>query len=278
MDKTTIIAEIGKNFLYTEQELSVEENLAKAKELVSAAKNSNADIVKFQCHVFEDEARKRSETRHEWIRRNERSTPYETFWKPLRAFCGEVGISFLVTPMSKMAAEKINDLVDQWKIGSGDITDLELLEYVARSDKPIILSSGMSLLKELDHAVSLIRQFNTNLTILQCTSEYPCPEDKVNLNVMKEYEWRYQTKDIGFSDHTLSLTIPAIAVAMGAVCIEKHLCLNNNDWGPDHKASLLPEEFKEMVENIRWTEMVMGDGEKKLTQEEVRFRKIFRKI
>ena len=278
MGKTTIIAEVGKNFIITEQDEPIEILLDRAKLLAIKAKECGASIVKYQTHVWADESKLRAGSRKEWTLRNERLTPFNEFWKPLKEYCDEIGIEFLSTGMSLLAAKKVEPLIQRWKIGSGNLHDLELLEYVARSDKPIILSSGMSLLKELDHAVSLIRQFNTNLTILQCTSEYPCPEDKVNLNVMKEYEWRYQTKDIGFSDHTLSLTIPAIAVAMEAKVIEKHFTLDRNAFGPDHKASLLPEEFKEMVENIRWTEMIMGSKEKKITEEELRFRKIFRKI
>ena len=273
-----IICEAGKNFIITEQNEPIEVLLNRAKELALAAKNCGADIVKYQTHVWEDEQFLRAESRKEWTLRNERLTPFEEFWKPLKEYCDEIGIEFLSTGMSLLAAKKIESLVQRWKIPSGNLHDFELIEYVARSGKPIILSSGMSIQKEVDKAVNLIRQFNNDLTILQCTSEYPCAEDKVNLNIMKEYEWRYQTKNIGFSDHTLSLTIPAIAVAMGAVLIEKHFTFNRNAYGPDHKVSLLPEEFKEMVENIRWTEMVMGEKEKKLTEQEVKFRKIFRKV
>ena len=273
-----IICEAGKNFIITGQDEPIEALLNRAKELALAAKNCGADIVKYQTHVWEDEQFLRAESRKEWTLRNERLTPFEEFWKPLKEYCDEIGIEFLSTGMSLLAAKKIESLVQRWKIPSGNLHDFELIEYVARSGKPIILSSGMSIQKEVDKAVNLIRQFNNDLTILQCTSEYPCAEDKVNLNIMKEYEWRYQTKNIGFSDHTLSLTIPAIAVAMGAVLIEKHFTFNRNAYGPDHKVSLLPEEFKEMVENIRWTEMVMGEKEKKLTEQEVKFRKIFRKV
>ena len=271
MSKVRIIAECGKNFITKETEQSVEECLVNAKELVIAAKEAGADTAKFQIHSFKDEAVKRSEARHEWIKRNERATPLETFWKPLRAFCEEIGISFLVTPMSKLAAMKINDLVDEWKVGSADILDFELLDYIISTHKPIIISSGMSTKQQLQKSLAHIIGSGSRFSIMHCVSIYPCPIDKLNLNTIDYLKHKYPYAPIGFSDHSLDTLAPALAVAKGCRLIEKHFTLDRGAFGPDHKCSLLPAEFKEMVGNVRKAEAMLGIEDKVLLNEEKKY-------
>lgn len=271
-----IIAEIGKNFITKETEQSVEECLANAKELVVAAKQAGADVIKTQCHVFKDERYKRSEARYEWIKRNEAATPYETFWKPLRAFCDELGISFLCTPMSKDAAVKINDLVDEWKVGSADILDFDLLDYIISTHKPVIISSGMSTKQQLQKSLVHLIGSGSRFSILHCVSLYPCPLDKLNLNTIDYLKHKYPYAPIGFSDHSLDTLAPALAVSKGATIIEKHFTLDRESFGPDHKVSLLPDEFKEMVRNVRKAETMLGVEDKILLNQERAYWKNFR--
>lgn len=246
-----LVAEVGKNFIDTEEEQSVEINLEKAKQLALKAKESGANIVKWQCHVFKDERWKRSPERFDWIKRNEKATPYIDFWQPLKEYHDELGVEFLCTPMSKMAAEKINPLVKRWKIGSADIVDFDLLKYVKETQKPIIISTGMSTKEQINKAVEFLG--DSLQAIDYCISIYPCPIHKINLNKIKEFEREY-FKPIGFSDHSLSVEAPTLAVKCGAVLVEKHFTLDRNAFGPDHKASLLPDEFKQMVDSIRLAE------------------------
>lgn len=239
-----IICEIGKNFIDTAEELSVQDNLLKAHNMVSEAEAIGATIVKFQCHVFEDEKKKRGEIRYDWIQRNERATPYDEFWVPLKKICDDVGVEFLCTPMSTLAAEKINPLVKRWKMGSADITDFEMLGYMKETGKPIILSTGMSTAEQIDNAINFL---GTQVELINyCISIYPCDVWKINLAKMLELK-KYGLP-IGFSDHSLSVEIPALAIRMGATAIEKHFTFDRGAFGPDHKISLLPNEFKQMVE------------------------------
>ena len=141
--KILLIGEIGKNWIMKE-DYTTTVGLDEAKNYVRAAKESGCDFAKFQTHVLADERLKRHESRHDWIAKNEALTPYEDFWVPLKAYCDKIGIEFMTTPMSTLAARKVNDLVNVWKVGSADIVDEELMEYLACTGKPIILSSGMS--------------------------------------------------------------------------------------------------------------------------------------
>ena len=250
-----IIAEIGKNFIDTEQETDVSTNLVKAQDMVAEAESCGATTVKFQCHVFADEKWKRSPERYEWIQRNERATPFDEFFVPIQKFCEDIGVEFLCTPMSKLAAEKINPLVKRWKVGSADIVDVELLRYLRDTGKPVILSTGMSMSEQIYKAVNFLK--NKIEFINYCVSIYPCDVWKINLGKIIELKKRYSLP-VGFSDHSLSTEVPALAVRMGAVAVEKHFTFDRKAWGPDHKASLLPDEFKEMAELCEKAEI---DGE-----------------
>jgi sialic acid synthase SpsE len=249
-----IIAEAGKNFIISEDP-TIEECLNNAKELASAAKDCGADVVKFQCHAFGDERKFRSKERWDWIRFNESLTPYFKFWKSLKEHCDEIKIEFLCTPMSKSAAIKVGDFVKRWKVGSADIVNFELLRFLKDTKKPIIISTGMSTKEQIDKAVKFLG--NQIQYLNYCVSLYPCPTHKINLAKVIKLKERYKLP-VGFSDHSLSIEAPALAVRMGAVAIEKHFTLNRNAFGPDHKCSLLPDEFKKMVDLCRLAER---DGE-----------------
>lgn len=257
-----IIAEIGKNFIQTEDERSVEEYLENAKALVKAAKEAGADAVKFQTHNAEDEQLNinvvsphfKGADRYSWVTRNDRVTPLETFWKPLKAYCDEVGIIFFSTPMSRGAAQKLTQLnVALWKIGSGDVQDFVCLDYVCAQGKPIIISNGMVSLKELEEVVDFIVNIKRNqqLVILYCISKYPCPPEEFNLATIDYLQEHYPQCIIGFSDHSIGYEVDLAAVKLGAKVIEKHFSFDRGLWGSDHKVSMTPEEMRKMVAAIR---------------------------
>ncbi len=242
-----VICEAGKNWL-TDENISSYDAYGNAKELASAAKECGADAVKFQCHVAEDEVRKRHPKRHDWIRLNEQLTPYKGFWEPLKAHCDYIGIEFMVTPMSKMAAQKMDPFVNRWKVASPDVLDYDLLEFLKETGKEIILSSGMTEKKDQDKAV----QFLGDCKILHCISEYPCPVKHLNLWEMKYYD--------GLSDHSRSLITGALATVLGATICEKHFTING--WGKDAYMSLELDEMMEYIDNIKEAEKTLIENKR----------------
>lgn len=260
MDNTPyIIAEIGKNFIQTEEEHSVEEYLENAKALAHAAHSAGADAVKFQTHNIEDEILDEDfdsphfegQSRYEWVKRNTEATPILDFWEPLQEYCMDIGITFFSTPMSRGAAILLEGLdAPFWKIGSGDVRDYALLSFIKKTQKPVILSTGMVSYQELADAVSFLGD-TIPLTILYCVSEYPTPPEAFNLSSFVQLNERHPHAHIGFSDHSLGDEAALAAVNLGATVIEKHFSFDRGLWGPDHKVSLTPDEFSGLVEKVR---------------------------
>lgn len=287
-DYPFIIAEIGKNFIQTPDERPREEYLTNAKELIKKAKEAGADAVKFQTHNAEDEQSDIEITsphfsgsdRYSWVRRNTLATPLE-FWQEIKKYCDELGIVFFSTPMSRGAAVKLEKAgVPLWKVGSGDILDFVLLDYLAGTGKPIIISSGMSTLEEVDKAVYFLKSRTDKVALLHCVSKYPCQPSELNLGTINFLRKRYDLPT-GFSDHSLGHDSAVAAVNLGARIIEKHFSLSRDLWGADHKVSMTPDEFKAMVESIRSGRKVdladYGTEEKILNEGEAIFRPFFRK-
>ncbi|MEK7082556.1 MAG: N-acetylneuraminate synthase family protein, partial [Patescibacteria group bacterium] len=211
--KVFVIAEIGKNFIQTQEERSVSEYLENAKALVRAAKESGADAVKFQTHNVEDEQLNinvvsphfKGADRYSWVTRNTHATPLEEFWRPLKHYCDEISIIFHSTPMSRGAAQKLQQLdVPFWKVGSGDILDFVLLDYLTSTKKPIIISSGMSTLEELDTSMDFLKHRNAEIVLLHCVSKYPCPPEELQLGTIELLHARYGVTT-GFSDHSIGI-------------------------------------------------------------------------
>ncbi len=195
----------------------------------------------------------------------------------LKDYCDQKKIIFLSTPHSFDAIDFLEDLVPAYKIGSGDITNIPTLRYIARKNKPIILGTGMSTLKEVEYAVeAIISEGNEKIIALHCTTSYPCPIEDANLNVIKTMKNNLDCL-VGYSDHTLGSLASIIAVSLGAVVIEKHFTIDKNLPGPDHKASLEPDEFANMVKEIRTVEKALGCKNKKPTEEEKKIMKFVRK-
>lgn len=296
-----VIAEVGKGFIQTEEDRSVDEYLDNAKALAFAAKKSGADAIKFQTHTVEDEQLNikvisphfKGADRYSWVTRNTNATPVDDFWKPLQKYCDDIGILFFSTPMSRRAAQLLEGLdVPLWKVGSGDILDFVLLDYLAQTGKPIIISSGMSTLEELDSSMAFLKARGADMALLHCVSKYPCPPEDLHLASIEFLRNRYNLPT-GFSDHSIGIDSALAAVALGATVIEKHFTFDRALWGSDHKVALTPPELKSLVEGIRALETNpqlkseylekdivirgMGTPGKTMDEGEAAFRPYFRK-
>lgn len=269
MEKVLIIAEAGVNH---------NGSLDNAKRLVDVAKDSGADIVKFQTAKLESLVTKyaptakyqqdnigRNETQREMLKRLLLS--YDDFIE-LAQHCKKRKIEFLSTAFDIESIDFLDKMVNWWKIPSGEITNLPYLRKVALTKKKVILSTGMSTLDEVQAAINILKEGGTtDITVLHCNTQYPTPYEDVNLKAMVKMGQKLQLP-YGYSDHTEGVEVSIAAVALGATVIEKHFTLDKNMEGPDHKASLEPHELKAMVKAIRHIELSQGNGEKKPTESE----------
>lgn len=252
-----IVAEIGKNFVVSEQPEPLETLLERAKELIREAVKAGATTVKFQAHSVNDEIHPEAklisphfdQDRYEWVKRN--TYPRE-FWQEIAGYCRELDIEFLCTPMSRGAVYLIEDFVDRYKIGSGDLTDFVMLDYIRDYGKPVIISTGMSSLQEIRKAYDFLREKVKDIMIMHCVSEYPCKLENLNLLTIPFLKKQFPEAKIGFSDHSLEVSTGAMAIVMGAEIIEKHFTLDRKSWGSDHQVSLTPNEFAQMVKEIKY--------------------------
>ncbi|MBN2602734.1 MAG: N-acetylneuraminate synthase [Candidatus Thermoplasmatota archaeon] len=258
-----------------------------AKKLVDAAVTAGADSVKFQIYTPEQVATKEADLA-EYARINigkdirqidllkKVSLSYKDF-AVLKEYCDKNHIVFLATPHSFDAIDYLDDIIPAFKFGSGDLTNIPALKHAATKHKPLILGTGMATMIEVKDAIFAIRSTgNKCIVALHCTTNYPCPYDEVNLRAMQTMKKKLPCL-IGYSDHTLGITVPIMSVALGAVVLEKHLTLDKNLPGPDHKASLEPAEFRQMVTEIRNAEQAMGKAMKKPTSSEKKILGLVRK-
>jgi len=259
-----------------------------ARELIDVAADAGADAVKFQtfhaenvvtCHAEKAEYQKSTtsanETQYEMIKKLE--LPDETF-KDLSDYAKKRGIIFLSTPFDEVSVDLLDHIgVPAFKIPSGEITNFPLLKRIAKKKKPIILSTGMSTLGEVEEAFDYLKKNGArNIILLHCTTSYPAPPPSVNLRAMKTLQCAFSVP-VGYSDHTEGITISIAAVAMGAAVLEKHFTLDRTLPGPDHQASLEPGELKAMIKAIRDVECAIGDGIKKPSEFEMKIKEIARK-
>lgn len=246
----SIIAEIG----------SVHEgSFGNACKLIEAAAKCRADVVKFQTHIADAETLRGApapayftgEPRYEYF---QRTAFTESEWVKLRAVCDQAGVQFLSSPFSIEAVELLERIgVDFYKVPSGEITNTPLLERLAATGKPVLLSTGMSDWSEIDQAVSILIKAGP-LVVMQCTSAYPCPPENVGLNIIAEMRDRYGVT-VGFSDHTLGSAAAFAAAALGADVIEKHFTFSRLMYGSDAANSMEPDEFRSFTLGLReiWT-------------------------
>jgi N-acetylneuraminate synthase len=281
---------IGNNhpvFIIAEGGVNHNGDMKIAKKLVDIAKNSGADAIKFQTYKTNNLVTKSAKlTDYQLQNIKENKSQYTMLrdlelsnidFRILKKYCDQKGIIFLSTPHSFDAIDFLYDLVPAYKIGSGDITNIPTLKYIAKKNKPIILGTGMSTLKEVKCAIKAIEsEGNKQIIALHCTTNYPCPIEQVNLNAMITMKKELGCI-VGYSDHTLGTLVPIIATAVGAKVIEKHITIDNELPGPDHKASLNPNELSLMVTKIRETEKILGNFEKRPTKSEKKIMKNVRK-
>ena len=278
--KTLVIAEVGVN-----HNGSVE----LAKELIDAAVYAGADIVKFQTFkadkIVSKDAPKAmyqqneigGETQYSMLKRLE-LTNQEHFL--LKRYCEAKNIRFLSTAFDFASIDFLHNMgLALWKIPSGEVTDYPYLRKIAKFGEPIIMSTGMCSLDEISYAINVLISNGASidkLTVLHCNTDYPTPMKDVNLKAMLEIKDQFSVK-VGYSDHTLGLEIPIAAVALGASVIEKHFTLSRGLTGPDHKASLEPDEFRQMVIAIRNVEVDLESGHKIVSDSEKRNINVVRK-
>ena len=253
-----------------------------AKSLIDAAADAKADIVKFQTFSaerqvtnnapkaqYQKEGSKIDETQFLMLKKLELS---EEMHFELIEYCETREIGFLSTGFDIQSVDFLNGLNQKmFKIPSGEITNLPYLRHIGKIGKPVLLSTGMSNLKEVEAALEVLEKSGTprnKITVLQCTSSYPAPKNEANLTAMNTFMKELNVA-VGFSDHTLGIDISLAAVALGATVIEKHFTLDKSLPGPDHKASLEPDELREMIVAIRNIQVSLGDGVKKVMPSEI---------
>lgn len=271
---TFIIAEAGVNH---------NGSIELAKQLIDVASDAGADAVKFQTFKAEKLVTKKSE-KAEYQKQNLQDGDDSQFnmlkkleldietHKELMAYCDSKNIMFLSTPFDHDSIELLNDLgLDIFKIPSGEITNLPYLRHIGSLNKKVVLSTGMADIGEIEDALNVIIEAGIkkeDITVLHANTMYPTPMKDVNLKAMVTIGYAFDVA-YGYSDHTLGIEVPVVAVAMGASCIEKHFTLDKNMEGPDHKASLEPDDLKAMVKAIRNIESALGSGVKKPSPSEI---------
>ena len=268
-----IIAEAGVNH---------NGDFANAKRLVSLAKESGADFVKFQTFKADNVVTKdavqapyqitntgKTESQYEMLKRLELTN--EEF-VDLDCYCKDSDIQFISTAFDEESIEFLDTCIDQpfFKIASSEITNYFLLKKFAQTRKPVVLSTGMSSLSEIDDAINCLIGFGTSeseITLLHCNTEYPTPADDVNISAIRSLQESFSLP-VGYSDHTLGSVAACLAVAYGATIIEKHFTLSKSMVGPDHKASADPNEIRNYILEIRNAEKMIGDGIKQVMRSE----------
>ncbi|MDY0328079.1 MAG: N-acetylneuraminate synthase [Arcobacteraceae bacterium] len=282
--------QLGKTFIIAEAGVNHNGSLELAKQLIDIAVEAGVDAVKFQTFKAEKVISKfakkaeyqiqttgKQESQLDMVKKLELDVDSHRI---LMKYCMEKNIMFLSTPFDHDSIELLTDLgLEIFKIPSGEITNLPYLRHIGKLNKKVILSTGMSDMGEIEDALDILTQSGTkkeNIIVLHANTEYPTPMEDVNLKAMvtigKTFDIPY-----GYSDHTLGIEVDIAAVAMGACCIEKHFTLDKTMEGPDHKASLEPDELKAMVKAIRNLELAFGTGIKKPSNSESKNKEIARK-
>ena len=268
------IADIGANH---------DGSLERAFKLIELAKESGADAAKFQNFKAErivsekgfQTLKGKLSHQSSWEKSvfevyKDASLSYEWTAK-LKEKCNEVGIEYMTSPYDFTSVDQTDQYLNAFKIGSGDITWLEIIEYIAKKNKPMILSTGASDIEDVDRAVKVAREYNKEIILLQCNTNYTAKRENfkyINLNVLNEYKKRYPDLLLGLSDHTKGDTAVLGAIALGASVIEKHFTDDNDRIGPDHKFAMTPDDWQKMVERSNKLFDALGDGNKKIEKNE----------
>lgn len=274
LNKKNIISKKNKCFIIAEIGSNHNNKLSNAYKMIDLAKKSGADAVKFQTFKAEKHFSKyapsfkflKNKPMYKLIKELEINRSWH---KKLFNYCKKKKIIFFSSPCDYEAVDELDDLgIELFKVASFDITDLELIKYIAKKNKPIILSTGLANFKDIERAVKTCKlQKNNKIILLECTSLYPAPERLMNLKAISTLEKKFKTI-VGFSDHSLGNHMALASIGFGAKVLEKHFTLNKKMKGPDHKFAIEPKEFKEMVDKIRKIEDGIGNGMKGIYSKE----------
>lgn len=276
-------------FLIAEAGVNHNGDLSIAKKLIDVAVKAKVDAIKFQTFITENlilkttqkveyqkVSSKDNESFYDMVKKYELS---KDEFKILKNYCIENGLIFLSTPFDELSVEWLEELnVPAYKIGSGDMNNFPLLDLICSKGKPILLSTGMATLGEVKESINFIKSKGIDdIIIFQCTTNYPTSYKEINLNVIDTYLKEFPNNIIGFSDHSIGIEASIGAVAKGVKVIEKHFTLDKNMKGPDHKASMDPEELIKWVDAVKKIEMALGSSKKKPSKTEIEIAKIARK-
>jgi N,N'-diacetyllegionaminate synthase len=282
-----LISSMSPTFIIAEAGVNHGGNMEIAKQLIDLAADAKADAVKFQTfkteHLILSDIQKApyqkdttdaSESQYDMLKRLEVSREQNL---DLKQYCMDKGIVFLTTPFDEESLEEIDDLdLPAYKVSSTDTTNLPFLKKIAKKGKPIFLSTGMSYLSEVKLALEAIYEYNKDVVLLQCTANYPIQDNEANLAVINTYRDNFHVL-LGYSDHSVGVGAAPFAIPMGAKVVEKHFTLNKSDEGPDHAASLSPEELIDFVKTVRRVDEYMGSSTKKPNSSELDTRKSLQK-
>ena len=261
-----------KPYIIVEACVNHQGNLDIAKKMIFFAKKVGAQCIKFQHHIVSEEMLEKNIPKSSNFKKPLSKVIEDTNFslkqhRYLKKLCEKIGIEYLCTPFSIKAAKQLNSIkVKAFKTGSGELTNLPFIDYIARIGKPMIVSTGMSLPDEIDETVKLIKKYKTPLAITHCISAYPCPYDIMNLNFISELSKKYKIP-VGLSDHTPSIYNALGAVSLGASIIEKHFTFDKKLPGPDHKSSINSDELNMLVEGSEANFLARGNKKKIFNEE-----------
>lgn len=278
-NRTLIIAEIGPNH---------NGSLKRAIRMVKKLAAIGVDVVKFQMSdprlvyskdAFKADYQKRNDPKKNVFEMSKSIQLSKSSHIKLSSLCKKLGIIYACTAFDLKSLIFLDKIVNVpfFKIASGEIHSFDIIDYVAKRKKPILLSTGMSTFDEIKKTFKrLVKYGNKNITILHCVSSYPAKENSLNLNIIDELHKKFKTK-IGYSDHSLGTTACLAAIAKGACVVEKHVTISKSSSGPDHRASTTIEGFKTLVNKIKKLEIILGSNKKKFTINETNIKKVVRK-
>lgn len=282
-----LISSISPTFVIAEAGVNHGGDMEIAKQLIDLAVRAKADAVKFQTfkaeHLilrniqkapYQKNTTDANESQYDMLKRLEVSREHNL---ELRQYCLNKGIVFLTTPFDEESLEEIDELdLPAYKIASTDTTNLPFLERVAKKDRPVFLSTGMSYLSEVRLALETIYKYNKDVVLLQCTANYPTQDNEVNLAVINTYRENFDIL-LGYSDHSVGVGAAPFAIPMGAKVVEKHFTLSKSDEGPDHAASLSPDELIDFVKTVRRVDEYIGSNVKEPSPSEINTRRSLQK-
>jgi N,N'-diacetyllegionaminate synthase len=271
-----LIGDIAPTFIIAEIAQAHDGSLGTAHAYIDAVAKTGVDAIKFQTHIANAESSPQEKfrinsfpqdaTRFDYWKRMEFSS---TQWRDLSAHALDKGLVFLSSPFSMEAVDLLEELdIAAWKIGSGETNNLPMLEKIASIGKPVLLSTGMSSWLEIDEAILTVRRMDADIAVLQCTTSYPCPPEKIGLNLLSEFKVKYECP-VGLSDHSGTIFPSLAAAALGAKLIEIHTVFSKDCFGPDVNSSVTIGELSQLVQGVRFIESILNspiDKDKQSTE------------